>query len=62
MTVMSRLSIPSLEQPRIQKIQLSLPYLFGFASISPNVAARFVWIDALGISDRGAGGFTISSQ
>jgi len=27
---------------------MSLHYLFGFASIFPNTADRFVWIDALG--------------
>jgi hypothetical protein len=34
-------------QRRIQKIQMSLHYLFGFASIFPNRADRSVWIDAL---------------
>ncbi|NJM91548.1 MAG: hypothetical protein HC861_01745 [Rhodospirillaceae bacterium] len=29
-------------------IQMPLHYLFGFTSISPNIADRSVWIDALG--------------
>ena len=32
---------------RIQKIQRTAHYLFGFASTFPNIADRSVWVDAL---------------
>jgi hypothetical protein len=34
-------------QRRIRKIQEPLHYLSGYASIFPNIADRYVWIDAL---------------
>ena len=32
---------------RIHKIQLTVRYLFGFASAFPNMPDRYVWVDAL---------------